>query len=608
MALGQFLGITDPHRPNLHHLRGAVRPERPWLLFGQRPDNGFVGWDLGPGDGAGPSGHAVVVGMTGAGKTELLTSLVLAGALTHSSGTVNFVLVDRYRNNRWRQLSRLPHTAGVADTLGEEAAAPQRLVDSLLGELERRHRCLQSYGFRTVREYDAARRTGAALASLPRLAVVWEEYEGFAITEPHAVQQLATVAAYGGALGVHLLLSMQRYEERLLPGATVHGWTRIGLRTRSDQESRAVLGVPDLYELDRTPGRGLVWSTDGSLQWFAAPTVSRRDDLENPDAEFEALVEALADTDPPSYELVLPPLDRDIRLDEPGGPVTVRSGRGLGFTDPCFGGSVRVPVGMIDLPRLHRQEALWFDTDPAAGPFAVVGAPKSGRSTALRTIVTGIALTRTPVETEVYCLDLDGGGLAPLAALPHVRDLADGSDRKGVWRVVDTVGRLLAVRSAADDRAEAAGRPFFSDQSAAGAVCPVHLVVDGWDRLPEDVRPAVEGLVVRGRQHGIQVLVAGRQWDDLPAPVRDALTVWWELWLGFPERSRLPRAAAKGLFDVPPGRGLTMAGQHFRTALPQLTDTTEAELVERIALAAPPTESDSGQLQPRWGQRARPTR
>ena len=42
--------------------------------------------------GMGP--HGMLIGATGSGKSELLRTLVLALAATHSSTTLNFVLVD----------------------------------------------------------------------------------------------------------------------------------------------------------------------------------------------------------------------------------------------------------------------------------------------------------------------------------------------------------------------------------------------------------------------------------------------------------------------------------------------------------------------------------
>ena len=57
------------------------------------------------------------------------------------------------------------------------------------------------------------------------------------------------IGRLGRSLGVHLLLASQRLDEGRLRGLDSHLSYRIGLRTFSAAESRAVLGVPDAYEL-----------------------------------------------------------------------------------------------------------------------------------------------------------------------------------------------------------------------------------------------------------------------------------------------------------------------------------------------------------------------
>ena len=54
----------------------------------------------------------------------------------------------------------------------------------------------------------------------------------------------------------------------------------------------------------------------------------------------------------------------------------------------------------------------------ATGHVAVVGGPRSGKSTLLRTIVTSMALTTTPLESQFFVLDFGGGTFAPLAVAP----------------------------------------------------------------------------------------------------------------------------------------------------------------------------------------------
>ena len=67
--------------------------------------------------------HGLLVGATGSGKSELLRTLVLALAVTHSSEILNFVLVDFKGGATFAALDRLPHTSAVITNLADELSA-----------------------------------------------------------------------------------------------------------------------------------------------------------------------------------------------------------------------------------------------------------------------------------------------------------------------------------------------------------------------------------------------------------------------------------------------------------------------------------------------------
>ena len=78
--------------------------------------------------------------------------------------------------------------------------------------------------------------------------------------------------------------------------------------------------------------------------------------------------------------------------------------RGLATADgemarPLPGGA----RGIMDRPFEQRRDPLWADLSGAAGHVAVVGAPQSGKSTLLRTLISSLALLHTPREAQFYC-------------------------------------------------------------------------------------------------------------------------------------------------------------------------------------------------------------
>ena len=264
-GLTELLGLA-PDPLSYDPIRGwAPRSPRDRLRvpIGVAPDGTPVELDLKESaqDGMGP--HGLLIGATGSGKSELLRTLVLGLAATHSSETLNFVLIDFKGGATFTTLDRLPHVAAVITNLADELPLVDRATDAINGELLRRQELLRRAGnFTSVRDYEAARvgdsrSAGAApLAPLPSLLVICDEFSELLTAKPELVDLFVQIGRLGRSLGVHLLLASQRLEEGRLRGLDTHLSYRIGLRTFSAIESRSVLGVADAYELPRSPGSG----------------------------------------------------------------------------------------------------------------------------------------------------------------------------------------------------------------------------------------------------------------------------------------------------------------------------------------------------------------
>ena len=57
---------------------------------------------------------------------------------------------------------------------------------------------------------------------------------------------------------------------------------------------------------------------------------------------------------------------------------------------------LRFGLGIMDEPRRHRQEVWGIDVSAAGGNIAIGGAPQTGKSTFLQTLVLSAAATHTP--------------------------------------------------------------------------------------------------------------------------------------------------------------------------------------------------------------------
>ena len=170
--------------------------------------------------GMGP--HGLVIGATGSGKSELLRTLVLGLAMTHSPELLNLVLVDFKGGATFAGLSDLPHVSAVITNLAEELSLVDRMQDALSGEMVRRQELLgEPANVASVRDYEQARAAGEALDPLPSLLIVVDEFSELLSARPELIDLFVTIGRLGRSLGLHLLLASQRLEEGRLRGLGV---------------------------------------------------------------------------------------------------------------------------------------------------------------------------------------------------------------------------------------------------------------------------------------------------------------------------------------------------------------------------------------------------
>ena len=149
--------------------------------------------------------HALVAGTTGAGKSELLQTLIAALALEHPPDRLTFLLVDYKGGAAFKECVGLPHTVGFVTDL--DAHLTQRALISLNAELKRREHVLARRG-REGPDRPGARASGATRRR--SLVIVIDEFATLAKEVPEFVEGVVDVAQRGRSLGVHLVLATQR--------------------------------------------------------------------------------------------------------------------------------------------------------------------------------------------------------------------------------------------------------------------------------------------------------------------------------------------------------------------------------------------------------------
>ena len=581
-------------------------------------------------EGMGP--HGLCVGATGSGKSELLRTLVLGLAMTHSSETLNFVLADFKGGATFAGMADMPHTSAVITNMAEELTLVDRRRDSITGELNRRQELLRAAGnYANIHDYERARAAGAALEPLPSLLLIIDEFSELLTAKPDFIEMFIQIGRIGRSLGVHLLLASQRLEEGRLRGLETYLSYRIGLRTFSAAESRAALGVPDAYHLPPVPGVGyLKFGTDVMAQFKAAyvsgpyragvrqqapgqtrrqqpvlftgspvpmplvplhelaPDPEPRQDDALADTVLDVIVGRLEGQGPPAHQVWLPPLNEAPALDQLLPPLGATPDRGLAAAEYSAAGRLVVPIGLVDKPFEQRRDLMYLDFSGAAGHGMVVGGPRSGKSTLLRSVIGAFALTHTPAEVQFYCLDFGGGGMQQLQELPHVGGVAGRLDADKVRRMVAEVSGLVTRREELFRAQGIDSIATFRTRRQRGMLPDepygdVFLVVDGWLTFKQEfelLEAAVTDVAQRGLAYGVHVVVGASRYGEMRPALKDLLQTRVELKLGDAMESEIDRRVAVNVPAGAPGRGLTTDKLHFLGALPRIDGSS---LVEDLA-------------------------
>ena len=570
------LGINDPRRLDVERLwaESRGRGDSRWAMVpvGVKPGGELQYVILRAKDFGGYGFHSVVVGTSGAGKSEYFLSLCNGIALTHSPEAFIVIFVDMKFESAAQDLEGLPHVAGSLSNLGkDDRHLAERMRKAIDGEMARRYALFKEAGARDANEYEEMRLAGRDLEPVPILLVIIDEYLELFHNHPEWIDLVIHIGQEGRGCNVFFTLGGQRLDLSSLSKVKSNIAFRVALRAETAEDSRDVIGsdaalhlpskengyallkvgpreleqfrcfyvsapfvvpkkavtVDKTVSVSFTQPRSLTWEYQ-PLSELDSAALEVADEPEQPD-EFlyhsdgfkrKKLLDVIRESllshpARPPHQIWLPPLEVSA-----GADTLVQMWRGRPWWDDYGQNPGLVfPVGIEDFPEEHAQRVHVLDLE--MDNAMVVATAQRGKSTTLMTLMTSAALMYRPERVTFFCI---GASLYPVEDFPHVAGVVSVTDVEGVSRAISTVEGLIRAREASFKRyqidiAEFRERRFGA--LAGGATDPedkfgdVFLVIDNFGDLYEKDSGLGDRAITIARQglsYGVHVMTSASGW------------------------------------------------------------------------------------------------
>ncbi|MBR5509738.1 MAG: type VII secretion protein EssC [Lachnospiraceae bacterium] len=477
--------------------------------------------------------HGLVAGTTGSGKSEVLQTWILSMCLNYSPQDVSFVLIDFKGMGLAGTLKGLPHIAGTISDVDENI---QRNLFSLESELSRRKMLFADASSETMKigdiyDYQDAYKKGKLTRPLSHLIIVVDEFAELKSKFPDFMAALDSAARVGRSLGVHLVLATQKPDGVVTDEVRANSKFKWCLKVANEGESKAVLSRPEAASIPiSTPGRAYiqignneifelvqtyysganvvtksVW--DEPVRISFVDTVGRRtpvgrnisSDTTESEKELLAIVRRIKDVHKASG---LPGAEK---IWEEGLP------KRLVLSDvPDTGktSSLSAVIGIVDDPRHQKQYPCEIDL-ASDGHMIIYGAPATGKTVLLQTMIMSLAVRYTPDEVNIYIMDFGSWSLKNLQALPHIGGVANGNETEKLLNLSKMLSANLDKRKTRFAQIGASSLEAY--RQVTGESYPAFVVIVDNFAPVKELYPEIEDMFVRlsreGSSYGIFLVI-----------------------------------------------------------------------------------------------------
>lgn len=186
--------------------------------------------------------HLLIVGETGSGKSSMVRVILSTLIQAMSPDTLHLYLGD-LKNSEFHFLRRVKHVKEVC----MEEVEMKIMLQKVWNEIRERRKLMATYEVDHIDEYNKShpnKQKSYILLAIDEVAMLQDEKECMTIIEK--------ISAVGRALGVFLMLSMQRPDAKVLDGKLKLNMTvRMGFRC-ADSINSKIMGTPGAEHLEQS--------------------------------------------------------------------------------------------------------------------------------------------------------------------------------------------------------------------------------------------------------------------------------------------------------------------------------------------------------------------
>ena len=563
--------------------------------------------------------HGIVAGRSGSGKSELLQDWILSMAMHFSPSDVSFILIDP-KKAITQLLKSLPHVAGIIEEI-ENSHLINKCFHALNAEISRRQELFKRAGVQSIFKYNEKRAGNPALEELSILFFVIDEYAEFKRLYPEiAKENIDAILRIGRSLGVYAVLATQNPSGIVTDSMEANVKFRWCLPVAEESYSIEMLGSGHTEAAFlKNPGR--VYVKIGSDEFYliqsfftgarfnpdsdrkstvkvpialVKPDGTREKALEksktigvrNYQTEAELMVEYLngytrRNRIPFARQIWTPLMPPQVFLPD----LLNQSFDGSDW--PSSDGTLSAVIGLVDNPFLQSQYPLKLDLS-GEGHHFIYGAPMSGKTTFLQTVMMSLCLRCSPEEVNLYGLDFGSWTLGMFKDYPQVGGIANSNEEEKIHKLIILMQELLKERRELLS-AVGVGNLKVYREVTQNVLPYVVLVVDNLQKViayNPDLADFFQTLVSEGGNYGILLVATVTGLAGVSYKIADQ--VKRKIALQMNDESEYAAVLGLKSFALRPmatvGRGLVEIGKapmEYQTALPVKCDS-EAEQIKEI--------------------------